>query len=599
MIALLILHALLLAWSAAANSATFDEPAHLAAGAEYWRHGDFSIYSLSPPLLRLWAAAVPVAVGADVPDPASTHSLAVHDRHWTYADGFVYGNFSRFAFLLMIGRWGMIPLSCLAAWITYRWTRQLYGTAAGLAACALYCLCPSILAHGSLVTTDIGTAAAILLAAYLWWRFCQTPTTPRWAAALAALVAAHLCKFTAVLLWPMMLVMALPFVLQAAQANLGIVPNRRRILRGYILMIPAALLLLNAIYGFHGTGRPIGSFHFYSDSMQNLQAHLPVRTPSPLPAFLLQGLDAQKYDTQSRYSGFLFGEIYPSTKWYFYPAALLCKLPVSMLLLAACAGVSLLMRGGRKWAQPVAETSMLAAGFVFAAGVVLLSDVNIGTRYLLPAFPLCIIGVSRLWSEKRVKVSDSPVGWVYPPTDFNAGQKDGGRVHPPYKRWACNALLAMLACETLFVCPRFLSFINIAAGSPRGGWNRLTDSDFDWGQSLCDLRIWMADQKVSSISFAYFGLVDPKAYGVSCVPIDDPNLKPYVAVSSYYLNGFSNRMVTGNLKRAHLKLDYCKELQTKAPLAVVGNTIFIYNRRDVEDAMRESQAAVSAASIQP
>ncbi len=51
----------LLAYSAASNSATFDEPAHLAAGVEYLRRHDLTIYSLSPPLLRMWAA-IPDAV---------------------------------------------------------------------------------------------------------------------------------------------------------------------------------------------------------------------------------------------------------------------------------------------------------------------------------------------------------------------------------------------------------------------------------------------------------------------------------------------------------------------------------------------------------
>jgi hypothetical protein len=389
--ALLILHALLLAWSAAKNSATFDEPAHLAAGSEYWVHHDFSIYSLSPPLLRLWAAAPAVLAGASVPDPGSVQHLPIHDRHWYYADGFVYANFSRFPFLLMISRWGMIPISCLAGWLVFCWSRRLYGSQASLAACAIYCLCPSILAHGSLVTTDIGAATAILFASWQWWLFCQKPTAPRWILVCIALVLAHLCKFTAILLWPMMLAMAVPLLAQP--------PLRRKtILLGFIGSAAMTLLILNALYGFAGTGQPFGSFHFYSDSMQNLQRHLPHNFPSPLPRLLVQGMDAQKYDTQSRYSGFLFGQKYPSTIWYFYPVALLCKLPVSMLLLGAAALMSMLTRRGRLASEnPAAETSMLEAGFVFLAGVAILSDVNIGTRYLLPAFPLCIIPISRLW----------------------------------------------------------------------------------------------------------------------------------------------------------------------------------------------------------
>ncbi len=555
--ALLVLHALLLGWAALANSATFDEPAHLAAGVEYWRHGDFSIYSLSPPLLRLWAAVPPLLAGAKAPDTLSVQGMPVHDRHWSYADGFVYGNYQRFPFFLVIARWGMIPLSCLAGWIVYRWATDLYGAASGLAALTLYCLCPSILGHGSLVTTAIGTSAFIVLAAWLWWRYCRNPSLQRWALVVVALVAAHLCKFTALLLWPIMAAMAFPLALHPAA-------RRWLLLFGWIGAGVFTLFLIDAIYGFQGVGQPLGAVHFYSDSVQNLQRLLPYHFPSPLPTRLIVGIDAQKFDTQARYTGFLFGVNYPSTVWCFYPVALLCKLPVSMIILAGWTLFSFIKRSGRKWASdPAAESSLLEAGLVFFCGVVLLSDLNIGTRYLLPAFPLCIILMSRLWSTAASL--QFPVG---------------GKL-----RLARTGLIVLLAMETLWVAPRFLSFINFAFGGPSNGWWLLTDSDFDWGQSLVDLQVWMKDHSVPCVTLAYFGLVDPRIYGVDFTPITLPSSDPYVAISSYYLDGKKNRMVVGPLRRIYPDVYYHQALQGEKPVAVVGNTIFIYHRQDVMDAI--------------
>jgi hypothetical protein len=552
-----------LAYSAAGNSATFDEPAHLAAGVEYWNRHDLSIYSLSPPLLRLWAGIPAVLAGAHAPPTDQVDQRPIVERHWLYADAFVAANFSRFPFLLLLSRLGMIPISCFAGWITYRWTNRLYGWRSAMAACAMYCLNPTILAHGALVTTDLGTAAAMLASCWLWWRFCRSPSARRWMLVCAALLAAHLCKFTAVLLWPIMLAMALPFVSWRHRWQRWMLPA------AWVALGMTTLLLLNAIYGFRGTGRPLRSFAFDSDFMQRLQRDLPATFPSPLPRSLLLGIDAQKRDSQPGYEAFLFGEVYQGSRWYYFPAALLCKLPIAMLLLLAAAVASKLgSRGRAPPARRAGEWSIFFAIALFLLGVIGVGDLNIGTRYLLPAFPLAFILISRIWSVDR----------------RTAGKT---RSFFPYLR---DALLALLAVETLWVCPRFLTFVNFAVGGPSNGWRLLSDSDFDWGQGLIDLRHWMQDNQVSDVTLTYFGLVDPAAYGIHYTPIIQRSDAEYVAVSSYFLDGLKARIVTrwdpatNRNERTWIGLRYGKALQAKAPVAVAGYTIFIYSRDAVESA---------------
>jgi hypothetical protein len=555
---LVAIHALLLAYAAAENSATFDEPSHLAAGVAYWWRGDFSIYCLSPPLLRLWAAAPAVLAGAQAPDTAPVLQVILAGRHWPYADMFVSANLQRFEVLLMLARWGMIPLSCLAAWITYRWASSLYGPLAGAAACALYCFNPSILAHGALVTTDVGTATAILAAAWLWWRWCRSPSWIRWAWVCVALVAAHLCKFTAVLLWPMMLVMAIPFViLQRGR-------NGRRVLAAWAGAGAVTLLLLNAVYGFRGTARAMGSFEFSSQFMQHVQQHLPSWFPSPVPQLLINGFDAQKTDTEGGYQGFLFGQTYTGSHWYYYPLALLCKMPVALWALVAAALLSLVVSvPGHSEGELAAEWAMFAGGIVYLLGVLLLGDLNIGTRYLLPAFPFAMMFVSRLWA-----LGGGPIpAWLH----------------------VRNGILGLMALETLWACPNFLSFINFAAGGPGQGWQLLTDSDFDWGQGLISLRHWMRQHQVKTITpLIYFGYVDPAAYGIGYSNRIDPG--GYAAFSTYYLNGLTNRFWIRPGQRAIGGLDFANALRSRTPVAVVADTLFIYTTRDMEAAMIQAKA---------
>jgi hypothetical protein len=301
--------------------------------------------------------------------------------------------------------------------------------------------------------------------------------------------------------------------------------------------------------------------------MTHLQQRLPAHLPVLLPRLLVAGLDAQKTDTQSGYQGFVFGQMYTGTHWYYYPAALLCKLPVSVLMLGLAAAISLLWGPGRLWRQDRrAERAMLEAGLVYAGGVLFLSDLNIGVRYLLPAFPFAMILISRLWNQAIVRSG-------------------------PVIRWGRNGLLLLAVFEAMWVCPRFLSFINFAAGGPGAGWRLLTDSDFDWGQGLIDLHKWMQRNSVPSVTLAYFGLVDPAVYGVRSTPITRPDDEQFVAVSSYYLNGLENRMVTGPEQRAYIQLKYYRTLQSKKPAAVVGDTIFIYPRQVIEIAAAQAKLA--------
>jgi hypothetical protein len=306
--------------------------------------------------------------------------------------------------------------------------------------------------------------------------------------------------------------------------------------------------------------------------MRKVQQSLPAGTPLPLPGLLVEGFDAQKSDTDVGYQGFLFGEIYRGAKWYFFPGAMLCKLPIAMLLLLAAAAASKLApRGTAPPARGAGERSLFLALAVFAAGVILLGDVNIGTRYLLPAFPLVFILVSRIWSVDRAATAKT-------------------RSLLPYLR---DALLVLLAVETLWVSPRFLTFVNFAVGGPSNGWRLLSDSDYDWGQGLIDLRNWMNEEQVPSVALAYFGFVDPRAYGIRFTPFIDPGDARYVAVSSYFLDGLTNRIEIDPARREWIGLPFYRELQTKTPIAVVGHTIFIYSLPDVESAAKESEMPAS------
>ena len=557
---LLILHAGTLAYAALANSVTFDEYAHLAAGVAYWTHRALFIYCQSPPLLRWWGALPALLVGVRVPSVQPMQSLSLGDMPWYYGEAFLRANFAIYPQLVVLSRLWMIPISCLGAWLAYRWAQELYGRRAGVAVCAVYVLTPAIASRGSLITTDAGTTAAMLAACWLWWRFCQDPTPSRALQAALVIAAAHLCKFTALLLWPAMLVMAVWF------AMVGRWRKAPRLAAGVFITGLVTLLVINAAYGFHGIGRSLDSYELMSATLQHLRGWLP-RVPIPLPEEFVRGFDWQKFEAEGYYAAYLLGKPYYGAVWYYFPVALLCKLPLSILALAGLAAWSFVRSCRAGWPQHRLEVPLLTTVFIIGMCTSILVQLNIGIRYLLPVFPLAFILMGRLWSVPQA-----------------------GAALPRWTSRVATGLLLTLAVEHAMIAPRYLTFFNAAVGGPSRGWRVL--ADLDEGQGLIELRRWMPAHNVSRIALAYFGSVDPAVYRIDYTPVAWPNERwaeglpqeltaGYVGVSSVFLSGLTHAMPTPQGWTPFLcSIPFWRELQVHHPVAVVASTIFIYRRDD-------------------
>ena len=77
------------------------------------------------------------------------------------------------------GRSATIAFSLLLGLLCAVWASRLGGKWAGLLAFALYVFEPNILAHSSLITTDVYAAGTITLALFLYWRFLEAPSLTR------------------------------------------------------------------------------------------------------------------------------------------------------------------------------------------------------------------------------------------------------------------------------------------------------------------------------------------------------------------------------------------------------------------------------------
>jgi hypothetical protein len=136
------------------------------------------------------------------------------------------------------------------------------------------------------------------------------------------------------------------------------------------------------------------------------------------------------------------------------------------------------------------------------------TQVNIGLRYVLPAFPLLMVlagSTSLLWKKRKV-----------------------------LRGILAISLMLWYAGESLSIYPHYLSYFNQIAGGPKNGYRFLVDSNLDWGQGLKGLKKYMDENGISKIKLSYFGTADPEQYGISYQALPSfPPLRPEFVPKSF------------------------------------------------------------------
>ena len=341
------------------DSPTVDEFAHLPAGYYYLKTGNFELYNLNPPLPRLLSALPLLALAPSIDTGARLRDDGWYP--WVFATDFMRRNPERFDRIFLFGRLPVVVLGLMLGLLVWRWSRRLYGEEAGLVALAGYAFCPSLIAHAHLATTDVAFALAAAGALYLAQRWLERPRLPALLAAGAALGIAQLTKFSAVLLYPILLLLAVAALVRGERFPLRLprplppgagaeaagdppdsAGDRRRrsvtaelawSLASLAVLGLASLAVLDAGYLFQGVGGAAGSFQFRSRLLQGLAAALPGGLRLPLPAPYLHGFDAiQLINEQGEFPTWLCGHWLPRGSWLYYPVTLLLKTPLPLLI---------------------------------------------------------------------------------------------------------------------------------------------------------------------------------------------------------------------------------------------------------------------------
>jgi hypothetical protein len=545
------------------KSATVDEPNHLAAGYAALKLNDYHINPEHPPLLRMWAALPLLGMRGIDPNTNSVNWLP--EERGLFSHEFLYekNNADR---LLYAARFMNVLLGVLLGAILFRWARALYGPGTAVVVLALYATEPNVLAHASVVTTDLGVACFIFIAVYFLWRLSQQLTMKNLVLTAAFLAIAQVSKFSALTLWPILF--ALLLVRVAGRSPWPCLVGVSRELRSRTgkalaaVSVVAAVFLVSfaavwAAYGFRYAPSPKGS------GLERLLTVPSVIERIPRFAKTLNWIDDHHLLPNACTQGFLLGEGLAQERrayllgkfsnvgwWYYFPIAFLIKTPVALLLLFF-GGLTLIVT---RWdARTDNDAFLLVPVAVYMLIAMATVNLNIGVRHILPVYPFVLL------------IAGKAVAWLW-------------GSHGKLLRGGLLALCLFQAQETAFAYPNYIAFFNQFVGGPSNGYKYLADSNLDWGQDLKPLKKWMDNNGVSFVNLGYFGSADPVYYGIHCSYLpprasfsegrdDRLQLPGYVAVSVQYLLGVSEHLPNPS--------PY-KKLLDSEPVAVIGQSIRVY-----------------------
>ena len=583
------------------QSQTFDEANHILAGYRYWRCSDFGTNPEHPPLVKLIAAFPLLFSRLQVPVALCGSSHASSSKDFVDGRAFLYANDANQ--VLFRTRVATGTITVILALVLFTATREMFEFKAALLALALFVFEPNLLAHGTLVHTDMGVTFGLFAAVYAFYRYVREPRLWRLIVLGLAVGVALAAKLSGILIVPFLACLAIAEVCIRHARNSDVHQTEYQwkvMLRDLVRLAGAlaiagaiALVVLWGVYGFRFSARPNGEpivsvVETSRSSGTGLLATIP--RWHLLPEAYYYGLSYQLMMAHVGRASFLLGKLYPHGKWFYFPLVFLIKSTLGFLLLLSIAITAKFAWGNDRWREAVflsLPPLLLLAGSLISAN-------NLGIRYILPIYPFLIVlaagGACSLAKQHR--------RWAY----------------------AVVALLAMHGFSSLRSRPNYLAYSNEVWGGPSHTYRLLTDSNVDWGQSLKATKAYLDRTNVSDCWFAFPGTADPNYYGIPCRHLDpwpNPEVVPEtirgtVLISVSELSGFFSgpgelnpyaqfveAQPKDNISGNVLVFNGSFDVTLASALSHSNNAVHLAEIGRVNEAIAEAQKAVALAPRNP
>ena len=521
---------------------TWDEPAHIAAGIQWWEQGRITHERLHPPVARIAMSAGPYFAGVRGTPGAPDH--------WTDGNSLLHqqGLYER---NLTLARLGILPFFVIASLVVAAWTRRCAGEIPALVAVFLFGLLPPILAHGGLASLDMACAAFVVAALYALVVWTEKPVGSNAAmfGFFAALAATSKFSAIAFLAAGSAAVVLACFVACRGHTASSPALTPRGVLQSLVPAFGVFFLTVWAVYRFSfGTVTDGGAGAELDAVLASFGPLSPVaRTAAqslPLPAldFLWGLFDVVYFRRDEGHLATFFGEVGKDGWWLFYPVLLAVKTPLAFLLLAAVGGYAALKARVVTGAWP-ALAALFGAFAILCAGIFFTP--HNGLRQILAVYPLLAVlaafGATRLWRAV----------W-----------------RPGLSKAVVLALVASCAFSSFAAHPDYLPYFNVLARVEPG--TIAADSDLDWGQDLKRLAETCRRRNIDQLHLRYNG---SKGIDLSTFPLPEiVELKPDMRPDGWLAISRQSLLLGTGLP----PYDQFSWLAKERPVEEVGSSILLY-----------------------
>ena len=539
------------------KSITVDEIVLIPAAYYHWAAGNCQLVHEHPPLAKL-VSGLPLLFVQ--PNEAKPEKFGVAPDSpagkWKYEESFWEENFALFESLSFWGRLPMLALSFATGLVLFFFARDLFGPRAALLAVALFSIEPTVLAHGRVVQTDMAASFGYLLVFHTLQRYLRAPSARR--ALLVGVAGGVACtaKFSMLLVAPIVGVVFLA-LLWRARRDVG---GRKTVAAHASLVALAAVLFVNATYFFDHRALDAedvlwakGAFPAGYESVLRAADALSYL----LPTDFVLGIFWQVWHNGDGHNAGLLGMYGRTGWWYYFPVAFALKTTIPFLLLSLAAlawgAYELFVRRDRRFL-------FVLAPFAAYACFVLMSHINIGVRYLLPAYMLLFVACGALLERMTLSVKAKRAGLA-----------------------VAVALFGWMCVEAVRAFPDHVSYMNQFA-SELPHWWYLSDSNVEWGDDVRPLAEYLRERGETSVRGGFLGgFLVLHHYGVGYedalqpLPAGKP-MPRYTAVGASFLNGSTvpsyerdGRAVTEE-ERVNTFDDY----RRRTPEKIFGGSIYLF-----------------------
>ena len=553
---LLIVLSLHLLFSVRRESQTWDEANHIFAGYRSWTHADFGLNPEHPPLVKL-LATMPL-LGSQQQVPALEERFFKEDAFLRGKEFLYQNNPDK---ILARTRAAAATLTLLTALVVFFGTREMFGTGAAFIALTLLTFDPNVLAHGALITTDVGLTCFMFLSVYMFYRLLKSPSAVRLIAAGASVGLVLAVKHTGLLILPILFLLTICEIIfnifAADREKVG--RHALKLLGSLTLMALIGWVVLWSCYRFRYDARPDGLQLNppLAEYVKGLEPHeaWPIATAARfriLPESYLYGL-ADVRLTANYYTSYVLGKVYAHGVWFYFPVAFLVKSTVAVLALLLLSLLVIATRRLNRWREIV----FLVVPVIFYLVIALTVGMNIGVRHIIVVYIFLYVligGAAWTLVEKSRKGA-----------------------------YAIGVILLAHVASSVLAFPNYIPYSNELWGGPSQTYKYLTDSNSDWGQQLKSIKQYLDGRGVKECWFVYFaaGVAEPSYYGIPCKPlptintlwlnepIDVPNsINGPVLVSASNLSG---------VEFGPGPLDPYGQFKLLKPTAIIDHGVFVFD----------------------